>query len=269
MRRHCLVVIAVGLAICAAEITPARSDPPCLVRPANSAAASTCGQIFLMFEQKVGFSPRELPMKSRAPVAIGLAGKVSSSDGSHTSALREEIVELDKNGAVDATLIPVCSFGQVRQRDTPAVRHMCRGAIVGTGTTLVDIERPGQERKAVRLPLILFNGGVKNGQTTLFIRSSISLATPTALVATVKLTKIQKGRYGLQAIATIPQIAEGYGSVSDYELKLKRRLKGGPAKQTYATAQCLDGHLDARSTAVLADGSRLVGTVVRPCVSEG
>ena len=46
---------------------------------------------------------------------------------------------------------------------------------------------------------------------------------PAAIVTTVKIKKINKGRYGLLVVAKIPKIAGGSGSVTSFSLKIDKK----------------------------------------------
>jgi len=80
-------------------------------------------------------------------------------------------------------------------------------------------------------------------------------------VTTVKIQKHKNGRYGLKSVASIPKIAGGSGSVTDFNLTIH--------KKGYLLAKCPDGHLDAQGEAVFADGTRAKGMVTRPCTPKG
>jgi hypothetical protein len=56
-------------------------------------------------------------------------------------------------------------------------------------------------------PLVLSNGGTKGGVTTLFVHAYVNVPAPTAIVTTVKISKIHNGRNGLKAVGSIPKIA--------------------------------------------------------------
>jgi hypothetical protein len=201
-----------------------------------------------------------------APVALNFRGSVKYTDGTQPPALEEVVSELDKNGAIEAAGLRACGKRQLETHGPRAARRICRESIVGTGIAHVSVESAGHEPPVLPLPLILFNGGVSGRTTTLFIQSSVAVPTPTPIVATVKLKRSRKGRFGLEAVAMLPRIADGNGSVLDFNFTVKRRLESAGAEQHYAIARCPDGHLNANITSVFSDGSRLVGGIVRHCV---
>lgn len=69
---------------------------------------------------------------------------------------------------------------------------------------------------------------------------------PNPIVTAMKLRKVDDGRFGLEAIAAIPKIADGDGSVLDFGFTIKRRLKSNGTEQHYAMARCPDKHLNTK-----------------------
>jgi hypothetical protein len=208
--------------------------------------------------------PRKLPHKEMAPVGVGMRGAISMSDGTQPAALREMTIELDKNVAIDATGLSACSLGTLETRDESDIRRLCRQTIVGTGLAHVAIGSP----EPIRVPLTLFNGGVKDGTTTVFIRLSVQGPAPTAAVATVKLRRIRSGTYGQEAVARFPEIDAGRGSVLDFDLTIKRLFEYKGEKRSYATARCLDGELRAGIVSRFSDGSQWRADLIRSCAQR-
>ncbi len=208
-----------------------------------------------------GFTPTKLPKHKMAPIVFSASGKIQTKDGSHPPALKSVEVETDKNGSINTKGVPTCKSGQLQSRDTRSAEKVCKKAIIGTGTTNVEIQFPEQNPIPVHSKLLVFNGGTKGGKTTLFIHAYITVPTPAAIVTTVKIKKIHHGRYGLLSVASIPKIAGGSGSVTSFSLKV-----GNKKKVLYA--QCPDGKLQAHATSIFADGSKLSAGIVRSCTGK-
>jgi hypothetical protein len=274
VRRKLALTLIVGtaLAISAAAISTATSYAtfcPFL--------SGDCSIFHLVLQFDGGVTPKTLPKHDLTPIALTLSGKVSTSDGTHPSALRELAIDFDKNGALNATGLPACGRSQLATPSDSAARRACRASIVGSGAANVEIA--SLEPEWISLPLTLFNGGTRDGITTLFTRSSIAMPTPMPIVATVKLKKIHTGRYGLQAIANIPPIADGNGSLLAFSLKVKRLFAYKGTQESYAMARCFDGHLNANIISAIfkneakipgvAPTTVLKGTVIRPCTPKG
>lgn len=215
------------------------------------------------------FSPKKLPKSKLAPITLDVSGKVETIDGKHPPALREFVVETDKNGSVNAKGLPTCTAAKLNSQDTAAAKKACPNAIVGEGKTDVEIEFAEQPPIVAHSKLLAFNGGVKGGTTTIFIHAFLTVPVPAAVVTTVKVSKVHNGRYGLKSVATIPVIAGGAGSPISFSLKLHRDFTYKGKKQSYFLAKCPDGHLNAKGTGVFSDGTRLAGGVVLPCTPKG
>jgi len=209
-----------------------------------------------------GFSPKVLSKKKPTPISFNVATKVASLDPGepHPSALREFVIEGDKHGSIDVGGIPTCTSGELQSRTSAAARKACGPALIGSGKTDVEVKFPEQLPILAHSELLAFNGGVKGGVTTLFIHAYLTAPVVAAVVTTVKVKKIHKGRYGLESVATVPKIAGGSGSVVFFTLTLNKGI---------IKATCTDGHLDARGTASFSDGTEAQGTVLRPCTPKG
>ena len=151
-----------------------------------------------------GVSPKKLPKNKLAPIALNVSGSIATVDGSQPPVAKTVTIDFDKNGTVNAKGLPVCRSGQLQARDTGDAKAACPKAIVGKGRTTVRVAFPDQAPFNASGPLVLFNGGVKGGTTTMFIHAYVNVPTPTALVTTVKITKIRKGRFGTRADAEDP-----------------------------------------------------------------
>jgi len=216
-----------------------------------------------------GFTPKKLPKAKLAPIGLTVSGKIETTDGSHPPALREFIVETDKNGTINAKGLAKCTIGQLVARETKAAEKACPKAIVGEGKTDVEIAFPEQPPITVHSKLVAFNGGVKGGVTTILIHAFLKNPVSAAVVTTVKVSKIHNGRFGTKSVASIPVIAGGNGSPVFFELKVKKTFTAGGKSQSYLLAKCPDGHINARGTAVFSDGNELTGEIVRPCTPKG
>jgi hypothetical protein len=208
-----------------------------------------------------GFSPTKLSKSKLTPINLTVQGKIQTTDGKHPPALKEFVLEADRNSAIQAKGLPTCKQGKIEATTTTTAKKACKSAIVGEGTTGVEVEFPEQAPIPIKSKLLLFNGGVKGGTTTIFIHAYLSSPVAAAIVTTVKVKKHKNGRYGIKSVASIPKIAGGSGSVTDFDLTID--------KKKYLFAKCPDGHLDAQGEAVFADGTRAKGTVTRPCTPKG
>lgn len=255
VRRTFLIKLAAIVAVAGlATAGVATAAKPTVVRAGN-----------LVLKLNGGVSPKRLPKKRMAPITLRVSGDISTTDGSHPPAARTVIADFDRHGTVNARGLPTCRLGQLVARDTRSAKAACRSAIVGSGKTTVRVAFPEQTPFFATGPLVLFNGGVRGRVTTMYIHAYVAVPAPTALITTVKIKRVRKGRFGNRATARIPVIAGGSGSVTSFDLKVKRSFRRNGRRQSYLLARCATGRFFAHGTVAFASGPRVSGTVVRAC----
>ncbi|HVD86692.1 MAG TPA: hypothetical protein VNB59_04725 [Solirubrobacterales bacterium] len=245
-----LAVTAVGVAVGAGRWTQ--------VRAGN-----------LLLEISGGVTPEALPKEEFAPLEIHASGRLSTTDGTHPPALKEAILDTDKDVIVSVKGLPVCRSGQLRARDTEAAEAVCGKTILGRGSATVEVAFPEQKPFEASGPLILFNGGERNGAVTMLAYTYVSVPAPTAVVATAKLTRIDKGPYGLHPVINVPVIAGGAGSVVKANITMGRIYTYKGQRHSAFAGRCRDGRIQARGTFRYRDGTSLSGGVVRTCTVRG
>lgn len=230
MRRNLLATLALSAVLALGAVAIA------------SAASTTirAGNLVLRFGGNV--IPKKLPAKRLAPIGLRAFGKIKTTDGTHPSAFREAVVDIDKNGRIDTRGAPVCRGGQLEARNTKAARRVCRRAIVGGGSANVEISFPEQRPIKVASPLTIFNGPTRGRKTTMYIHSFITVPVPAAIVTTLTIRKIRKGRFGYRVVAKVPVVAGGSGSALDFNFTIRKqffRFRG--KRHPYLSARCRDG----------------------------
>lgn len=257
MRKHLIraTAIAAGLALIVAASALAKQE---VVRAGN-----------LFLRDNGGISPSKLPKHRQAPIAAHLNAQIGTLDGSHPPAIESVIADFDKTIQVNAKGLPVCPEDQLMTRATVDAKKACPDAIVGTGEGEVEVEFPEQAPFSARGPIVLFNGGVHGGTTLLLIHAYVNVPAPTAVITTVEFTRIHRGHYGIHAVAQIPRIAGGAGSVTKFKLTVNRTFTYKGKKESYLTASCPTGHYYAEGKVQFTDGTALKITHVLPCTPIG
>jgi hypothetical protein len=258
-RRLTLTLFAAALlALAVVSLALAKNEKPIVVTVGN-----------LRLTANGNFSPTLLPRNELAPITLNLSGKIETLDHTHPPAIQEVIVETDKNGSINAKGLPVCTSGKLQAQTTAKARGICGSAIVGEGTTSVEVAFPEQRPFIIKSELLVFNGGVSGGKTKVFVHAYLSSPVSAAVVVPVTVSKIHHGRYGLKTVANIPKIAGGYGSPLSFSLKVGRKFTYKGKKQSYLLAKCPDGHLQAKGVGIFSGNLRLAGSLVRSCTPKG
>jgi hypothetical protein len=257
MRKHVLIVLALGALIAVSAVgiaTAAGGETPVTVKVGN-----------LELTANGGFSPKALSKTKQTPIELKASGEVKEADGSHPPAVRELIIEGDKNAEIHVKGIPTCTSGKLQATDTNAALKACKSALIGEGQTTAQVAFAEQKPIDVPTTLQLFNGGEKGGKITWYAHAYFSNPISGAIVTTVTITKHKHGRFGTLAVAKIPQITGGSGSIISFNLKIKKSVNG----VNPISAKCSDGKLKVHVQAKFEDGTKAETEIVRPCTSKG
>jgi hypothetical protein len=269
------IALALGIvAIAFAYGAPYISCP--LLRVGNG---SGCQFPALTVDFGVGVVPKKLPRHELAPVAIELRGKVSTTDDTHPPALREAAIDLDRNVVISARGLPVCESRPHFDVLSPGGSiQACRNAIVGSGRADFELALPEVPPILTSSRLTAYNVGVKASVVTLVLIAPISVPAPRTIAIPVEIEKVRDNRHGPRAVAKIPVIAGGSGSLIDFSLRIKRLFDYKGSQKSFAVARCPDRQLDAGITARfrnethepnVATATVITGAVASPCTPTG
>lgn len=254
MRRKLLV----GLALCAVSAVGVA---------ALASAASVkiqAGNLITTFGGTA--SPKAMPKDEYVPVTTNIFGEIGTSDGTHPSALREVVVDIDKDVKVNVKGLPSCKPGQLEARDTKAAKAVCGATTLGSGIAHVEIAFPEQPPILVNSPLTVFNGGEQGGKVKLLIHVFITVPVPAAIVTQVT---IQRKGTGIHSISKIPVAAGGSGSAIDFKFKLGRTYAYKGKQVGYFEAKCPDGKFKVSTPKILFKNEARVPGVAAQTVLEG
>jgi hypothetical protein len=234
-----------------------------------SALAAAEGPIYvpprISFTFNAHFTPKVLSKSQLAGARMRVDAKVSTEDGSYPPALQELVLELDKNIAIDAAGLPVCRPLPQEDNDIRGLETLCKDARVGVGRAEFEVAFPEQLPFTLTSEALAFNAGTAAGKTRLLLHLYLRALVSATVIIPVEVHRVSKGRFGLEAVAKVPKIAGGYGSITSLSLNLGRKFTYKGKQQSYLLAKCPDGQLLARGVEVFGDGSRLTGTAVRDC----
>jgi hypothetical protein len=216
-----------------------------------------------------GLVPSKLPKHGSAPVRARIEAGIGTVDGSHPPALQTIDLDVDRTIGIDATGLPVCTLDEIRASSTVAARRACPGTVVGSGEAEVEVAFPEQAPFTAKGPIVLFNGGVRGGTTTVLVHTYVDVPAPTAIVVAAQVSRIHRARYGLNIKARIPRIAGGAGSVTSFRLTVGRSFTYRGRRHSFLSAGCPTGSYATQGQATFSDGTKLGVTHVFPCTPQG
>jgi hypothetical protein len=202
-------------------------------------ASADCEPPLLRFRLGATISPQGLPAHEFAPAALELKGGMSKG-AKQAPALREMIVDIDKDMTMAPTGLSSCTGDLLRSRNAGEARHVCRDSIVGLGNARV-ITNTEAQNDPIPLKVTLFNQGASDNRWRLYIHFS---GDPSLSLPTVSKAVIRKRGGGLQMLASFPRLADGAGSLLDFDFSIGRSHGHRRAHSAYLLAKCPDRRLD-------------------------
>src|SRR4029077_11817320 len=261
MRRYVWLGLAIGalVVVTAAGIAvAARGEGPVTGRVGN-----------LELTSGLSFSPKGGPKNKQTPIEITNEGRIKEADGSQPPAVRELTLEVDRHGEIHTKGIPVWRSGQLQATDTAAALKACRPALIGEGEVKGVVAFAKQKPLPVTSKLLLFNGGETEGRTIWYAHAYLANPVSAAIVTTVTITKVNRGRYGTLVVAKIPQVAGGAGSGTFFRLHIFKFVKVGDKRINPISGRCPDGKVKLHLAARFEDGTQMQTELIRGCTGTG
>jgi hypothetical protein len=84
-------------------------------------------------------SPKAISKNNYTPVTTNIFGKISTSDNTHPSALRQVDFSIDKDVKINVKGFPSCKSGELTARDTKAAMKVCGDAVLGSGSAHIEV----------------------------------------------------------------------------------------------------------------------------------
>jgi hypothetical protein len=213
-----------------------------------------------------GFKPQKLPRNAYAPISFHGYADVESTDSQPVPPLRTMRLEFDRDGRLTTKGLPVCPPDRIAGTTPDAARRLCGNAMVGSGTVSASLADPGLRGVVVRSPLSLFNGPRVGGNATVLAHAQQLVPRAQTYVVMVTVER-RRGPYSYRATATIPEFAEGTGSLMHLDARIGRRYKAGGVKRSYVSARCRDSIFETRGRFEFGDPEATVieGSVFKGC----
>jgi hypothetical protein len=182
-------------------------------------------------------SPQRLPRNGSAPIAVSVSGQITTTDQSPPAKLKTLQIELNRNGHLDYTGLPVCRYDAIQTASSSRALSACRSSLVGQGTFNAEIALSGQEPYPTKGTLLAFNGR-EGGKPVLLGQIYAPRPFATSFVIVFSIKQAAKGVYGTALTATLPPSLRNWGNLTGIELTLSRRYSYKGQRHSYISAGC-------------------------------
>lgn len=214
--------------------------------------------------------PFELPRTETAPIAVSVAGHLQSTHAAIPPQLQAMRIEVNRHGLLQSRGLPSCPAQRLAATSSEKALELCRGALIGSGRFWAHIVLPDQGAYPTRGELLIFNSR-RRGAPVLLVHVYTSNPFDSAFTIAFSITHVDKGRYGTELKASLPEALGEWGYVDRIKLNLKREYTFKGQRLSYFNASCpgLKGSKRApfslaRATLYFADRS-LTATVDKAC----
>lgn len=228
------------------------------------------GDLLVSFEGAI--HPTLLPRAARVPVAVRVAGDVTSASGDTGSLpqLRTIEVAINRQGRLFDRGLPTCDLASIQPAREAEARAICGGAIVGSGHVRLLARLPTQRQVEVKAKLLAFNGPRTNGHK-LILAQAYARNPPAAFVLTFRVSR-HKGLFGTVMSTTLPKSAQHWAYLTHFDMTLHRTYDFHGERRSYVSAACsapagFDTALFpfAQATYGFDDGRSITTSVARRC----
>ncbi len=211
-------------------------------------------------------SPKRLPRKGSAPVAVSVKGEITAASADVLPQLQHLSIAINSAGHLDVAGIPHCRINHINPSTNQEALAACRSSLVGEGSFSANVVLPEQSPFPSKGKLLAFNGQIGR-KPAIFAHIYGTKPIPTSYVFAFKV-KHQKGTYGTILETDFPKATGEWGYVTGIELNLnkKRFLTAGcPAPKGFTKAS----FPLMRTDFAFAGGLSLTNTLNRSCDAKG
>lgn len=200
-----------------------------------SAAVVQEGNLRITVHSQV--KPFRLPRTGTAPIAVFVSGHIGTKDGTVPPQLQRLTIDVNRHGLLDATGLPTCGLRRIKTASTQRALGQCADALVGSGRFWASVVFPAQRPYPTRGRLLVFNG-TSHGRPALFAHIFTTAPIATSFVIVFGIEQVDKGPFGTELSASLPQTLGSWGFVDRIKLTLRRRFDHRGRQRSFFNAGC-------------------------------
>ncbi len=181
--------------------------------------------------------PYKLPRTKPAPIAVFIAGHLSTADGGIPPQLQRLTIDVNRHGLLQSRGLPICRLPQIQPATTAQALSNCADALIGSGQFWAHIIFNDQAPVPTRGRLLVFNGR-KHGHPALFAQIFTSHPFNSAFVIPFSMKRVHKGPYATELTTYLPDALGEWGYLDRIKLTLKRDYTYRGQQLGYFNAAC-------------------------------
>jgi len=230
------------------------------------------GDLFVRFDG--GISPRALPRRALAPIAVRIEGTIRTPAATDPPSLSRIRIALNKGGRLSSRGLPVCSRNEIDSTSSTEALKVCGASLVGTGGIVAKTSFADQSRYLLRGEVTLFNGS-EAGRPTILAHIYQRAPAPVTNIVTFAIRR-RGGTFGTVLTAELPPALRHNGYLESIFLNLQRSYVFHGHRRSYLSAECsapagfsVAVFPFARASMTFDDGRTLSATLTRSCRVSG
>jgi hypothetical protein len=204
---------------------------------ASLASATTIQSGPLRITVYAQVSPWKLPRTGTAPISTLVSGHIEEPHGGIPPQLREMTIDLNRHAVLQSRGLPVCPIVRIQPSTSARALDECGAALIGSGRFWASIVLPEQGSYPTHGRLLIFNGRL-HGRPAILAHIYTRDPFFSSFVVAFAISKIDRGPYGTELTASLPESLGEWGYVNRIKLTLKREYRFRGRTLSYFNAGC-------------------------------
>jgi hypothetical protein len=201
----------------------------------SSADTQQIGTMLVQVSAKL--APKTLPREGLSPISVSVGWKISSTDGTETPSLKKVEIEINRNGVLDPTGLPMCPYSQIQPASTSRALKNCRSSLVGTGNFSAHVGLEGQENYVTHGRMVVFNS-VQGGHPVLYGQIYTAFPFAASFVIPFEVDNHKSGTFGTTLTAKLPASLRDWGNLTEVNMRLFRKYAFRGNQRSFLSASC-------------------------------
>ncbi len=208
-----------------------------VIASASLAQATTIQSGNLRITVLAQIAPFKLPRTGTAPISALVSGHVEEPHGGVPPQLQTMTIDLNRHAVLQSKGLPICPIDRIQPSSTKRALSKCGDALIGSGQFWASIVLPEQGTYPTHGRLLVFNGRL-HGRPAVLAHIYTQNPFDSSFVVAFGIRHVDKGPYGTELTAALPEALGEWGYVDRIKLTLKREYTYRGQKLSFFNAGC-------------------------------